>query len=71
MRVRRYTQPRMADTTTRGPVPDLVGGIVVCNSTGGIVVVGGSDVAATVVVLVMFIDGAGRGVETCSSGLSV
>lgn len=63
--------PQMrAVTAAQGPAPDRVTGTVVCTGVTGITVVGGDEVTAGVV-LVMFIDGAGRGVETCSSGLRV
>jgi len=66
----RHTPQRRAVTATQGPVPARVAGTVVCTVVTGIVVVGGDDVTEGDV-LVMFIEGAGRGVETCSSGLRV
>jgi hypothetical protein len=59
-----------AVTETQGPAPARVAGTVVCTGVTGIAVAGGGKVTAGVV-LVMFIDGAGRGVDTCSSGLRV
>jgi len=59
-----------AVTATQGPSPDRVAGTMVCTGVSVIAVVGGGEVTAGVV-LVRFIDGAGRGVETCSSGLRV
>ena len=70
MRKKRYTLQKRAVTTVQGPLPDLVGATIVCTGVDGTVVNGGGDVAV-VVGLEIFSDGAGRGVETCSSGLRV
>ena len=51
-------------------MPARVAGTVVCSGVGGTVVDGGGGVSVGVG-LVMFIDGAGRGVEVSSSGLRV
>jgi hypothetical protein len=51
-------------------VPARVAGTVVCSGVGGTVVDGGGGVAVGVG-LVMFIDGAGREVESSFSGLRV